>query len=192
MKEKVIKIHVSNHRELKVCDQDGELLIHRSFPNEILLEDYLSDIQELLTRLGHRNHVVCHEKSFLVKGNELFEWKIVQTDEGKEVFLVLGLAMTSLELLIPEIAVALKQTPSNITEVYLDQLLVVGNTERRYLTLEFDGETLDANTLRVAKVPSRSKLRQASVEFYQANAWLVEQSILPRMDKMMIMSGSDF
>ena len=192
MKEKEIEIYISNHRELKVCDREGELLIHRSFTNEIWLEDYLSDIQELLTRLGYRNQVIYNERGSLTERETLFEWRVVQTDEGKDVFLVLGLGMASFESLLPKIAVALKQSPFNLTEVYLDQLLVVGNTNRRYLKVEFDGETLNRSTLQVAKVPSRSKLRQASVEFYQANAWVVEQSILPRVDKMMIMKGSDF
>ncbi|BES64791.1 hypothetical protein SANA_12300 [Gottschalkiaceae bacterium SANA] len=73
-------------------------------------------------------------------------------------------------------------------EVLLDQMLHVGNTEERFISMIIKGKNIDESSLRFVRLKKSSEYRQLTCKLLKEER-LVENSILSKIQKKMILKG---
>ena len=82
----------------------------------------------------------------------------------------------------------LKELDSKSSEkVLIDQMLHVGNNEKRFITFKCDGQN-SVSEKQFVRIKKDSPLRRTSCEFFRGNE-VIENSILSSVQKRMIKKG---
>jgi len=84
----------------------------------------------------------------------------------------------------------LKSNKLFVKGIYIiDNLLCVGNTSNRYISIHYNGKSFDKNSLKVVEVRKKNELRKISTKYFQKNPEKLDVGIVSLTQKRMLLKG---
>lgn len=121
-------------------------------------------------------------------GVELKLFETVVLSGNKYAALIIGTSCEAPSKYLKEIASELQAKQVKGT-IILDMLLHSGNSDERFISVDFDGEKFDDCTFKFIKVEKNNDTRKLSATYFQDYPEIVEYSILNSIQKKLILKG---